>query len=75
MPKFHHHKAFESAMVGKFEIASSKYLGIIFIKIIGYIHHWETAGLQYQFYQVRWSRVLTVLGKQHYSRHLLQGEK
>ena len=36
MPKFHHNKAFESAMVDKFEITSCKYLGIIFIKIVGY---------------------------------------
>ena len=35
-PKFHHDKAFESAMVEMFEITSCKYLGIIFIKIIGY---------------------------------------
>ena len=36
MPKFHHDKAFESAMVDKFEITSCKYLGIIFIKIVGF---------------------------------------
>ena len=36
MPKFHHDKALESAMVNKFEITSCKYLGIIFIKIVGY---------------------------------------
>ena len=34
--KFHHDKAFESAMVDKFKITSYKYLGIIFIKIVGY---------------------------------------
>ena len=34
--KFHPDKAFEGAMVDKFEITSCKYLGIIFIKIIGY---------------------------------------
>ena len=36
MPKFPHDKTFESAMVDKFEITSCKYLGIIFIKIVGY---------------------------------------
>ena len=34
--KFHHNKAFESAIVDKFEITSCKYWGIIFIKIVGY---------------------------------------
>ena len=34
--KFHHDKAFESAIVDKFEMTSCKYLGIIFIKIVGY---------------------------------------
>ena len=36
MPKFHHDKAFDSAMVDKFEITSCKYLGITFIKIVGF---------------------------------------
>ena len=31
-----HDNAFESAIVDKFEITSCKYLGIIFIKIVGY---------------------------------------
>ena len=35
-PKFHHDKAFESAMVEKFKVTYCKYLGVIFIKIIGY---------------------------------------
>ena len=34
--QFHHVKAFESAMVDEFEINSCKYMGIIFIKIVGY---------------------------------------
>ena len=31
-----HKKAFDSAMVDEFELNSCKYLGIIFIKIVGY---------------------------------------
>ena len=36
MLKLYHDKAFDSTMVDKFEITSCKYLGIIFIKIIGF---------------------------------------
>ena len=35
-PKFHHDKAFESAMLDKFEITSCKYLNIMLIKIVGH---------------------------------------